>query len=508
GDGRNDAGHSGSKATDEGNCADRLPNKTARLFSRLSSPRSGQQGGGGGDGGGWAAGQKVWDPSPTSATTGYVTSSPAPDWRRLGLSSLGRTASFDEARQAVSKNGLNAEESAKPRRASAFVSHGSALPPVVTEVGRRVSALGPSTTQAPRQAPHYSDLLSAKTPSRSITSFNGHPGYSPPTLVGIRDPKIEGEGKGAVSRGDLKSPTDPPGDMPRWSNEPTPGGNSRLHGAAAAAGGGGGAGGTPGSRAACMFHLMPATAAYTAGQTLRSPRKTPTTTAAPSAQGGAGSSRRWSVLGQAQSGPADNTGSDEGGATLVPAWGAPGKEGNGDEDDEGARGSGNRPAATMVASVRGGGGGGNAGGGDARENVSSGRARGLIMAPPPLAGRLGSQPRRPSVVGPPDQDRGNAGANGYVAAWGATDEEDPAEEPTSRRGTGPADGGVAGRGMGARCAKALFGGGGGGGAGAGAGNVNEDGAPHKARGSGNRPAATMVASVRGGGGGGNAGGGD
>lgn len=118
----------------------------------------------------WQTPREEWNPK-VGPETGFVMSSPSPDWRRVGLESLGRTASFDEARVAALRQGLDAGNDGRPRRASAFVAHGSSLPPVVTEMGRRCSAV--ETCAAPIRVPHYSDLLSAKAPFRSVTAYSG-----------------------------------------------------------------------------------------------------------------------------------------------------------------------------------------------------------------------------------------------------------------------------------------------------------------------------------------------
>lgn len=136
----------------------RPPARAKRLFSgpRRESPA-------------WKTPREEWNPK-VGPETGFVASSPSPDWRKIGLESLGRTASLDEARAAALRQGLDAGNDGRPRRASAFVVHGSSLPPVVTEMGRRCSAV--ETRAAPIRVPHYSDLLSAKAPFRSVTAYS------------------------------------------------------------------------------------------------------------------------------------------------------------------------------------------------------------------------------------------------------------------------------------------------------------------------------------------------
>lgn len=130
----------------------------------------------------WQTTREEWNPK-VGPETGFVTSSPTPDWRKVGLESLGRTASFDEAREAALRQGLDAGNDGRPRRASAFVTHGSSLPPVVTEMGRRCSAV--ETRAAPIRVPHYSDLLSAKAPFRSVTAYGGGAERYRPTSAGF-----------------------------------------------------------------------------------------------------------------------------------------------------------------------------------------------------------------------------------------------------------------------------------------------------------------------------------
>ncbi len=434
----------------------RPPPKAARLFSRSTA-------GGGQQDGGWASRQLGWNSSQSPATTGYIVSSPAPDWRRVNLASMGRAASFDEARAAASKHGLNsgAPDSSKPRRASAFVSHGSALPPKMTEMNRRTSALDPGmrAAAAGRPMPHYSDLLSAKAPSRSLAAFNSYASHAPLVTLGNPDARIEEEESD-----------------PAFPTAPTSPGNSGTTGpatATTAAGAGGEAQGRRPptvSRAARMFHMMPATAAFAADLGSLHPGETPPL--ASSSRDEAGGSRRWSVLDPGPSGPGDKE------AAFVPAWGAPAEEGDGDEGrggggdaatDTSEAGSSRRGAATTGCSGSGNTAAGHAGGN--QQPSSRAPRRGSMMAPPAPTGRLAAQPRRwPAAADPSDHGRGGSSttANASAPAWGAPSEEEPAKDPAAAacQATGVADRGVAGRGGRAR---ALFGGGGGGGGAAGAG---------------------------------------
>ena len=117
----------------------------------------------------WQTAGTGWNPQ-LPLETGFLTRSPTPDWRQAGLSSVGRTASLEEAQAAARRQGLEVDNG-KPRRASAFFTHGSSLPPVVTEMRRRCSAL--ESRRAPIRAPHYSELLSAQAPLRSVTASAG-----------------------------------------------------------------------------------------------------------------------------------------------------------------------------------------------------------------------------------------------------------------------------------------------------------------------------------------------
>ena len=422
----------------------RPPTKAARLFSRSASGRGeGQQDGG------WASRRKVWNPLPSPATTGYVTSSPAPDWRRHGLESM-RTASFDEARLAASKHGLDGarqQDASTPRRASAFVSHGSALPPKVAEINRRTSALERSSTgAAPGRVPHYSDLLSARAPSRSLTAFNSFASHSPMVTLGNPDARIEEEGSDPAVPGDVGSAT----------------GNGSAPGAGGGAGHGGGNGAPAripptASRAAPMFHVMPATAPFISDLKPSSPHDN--AGAAP---------RRWSVLDSGSRGPSDN---EAGGTMFAPAWGesAPAEEGGAGGDGDAAAaatateksdGGSSRRAAVMDGPAV----GSNAMGGHAGGNQPSGRSprRGSMMAPPAPApaGRQAAQsrpwPAAAAAAAADPSDHGRAESNMLAPAWGAPSEEEPAKEP--KASAAPAGRGVAERGG---RAKALFGGGGG-----------------------------------------------
>lgn len=408
GDGRDRGSSSGSTAMEteshgatavaDASARSRPPTKASRVFTGPSAG-SNQQ-----DGGGWA--QRAWNSNQSpSIPTGIMTSSPSPDWRRHGLASIGRTASFDEARVAASKNGSGMkmeEASSKPRRASAFVAQASTLPPVVTEVGRRESALELRGMQPPPRST-YRELLSASGSSRSITAFNGRPGYSPSLALLNPDARIEEERDGEM---------------------------------AARGGGGGDASRSrppPVSRAAArMFHVMPAAAAFNAGLPPRSPSGTASSLGQ---QGGVGDRRRFSFLDKGSSGAAEK---DGGASTFVPAWGAPGEEGDGDWDGNGDDGAAAAAAAAAAS--------------EKNEAGNPRPPRRGSMAPLAPAGRMGAQPRRWPVSGSPDHDGGTAAGNAFVPAWGAS-EEKPTEEPTrssstSARGT-------------ARRAKALFGGGGG-----------------------------------------------
>eukprot|EP00752_Nemacystus_decipiens_P002273 g2154.t1 len=294
----------------------------------------------------WAERRGSWDPNHrlNHGTPGFVASAPVPEWRRLGLASMGRAASYDEAAAALRARGLHPQagegggndDPSKPRRSSAFVSHGSALPPVVTEMGRRDSAFEPRALApaAWRRVPHYSDLLSARAPSRAVTTVNGHPGYHAP-FAALRNTNTmveEGGGGGCTSlSGDAGSSAETPGSRPPW-NAPTPGGNATLRpglaagAAAAGAGRGGRVGGIPpptlASRAAArMFHVMPATAAFTAGLAAPSPGAEDP---GGDGDGDGDGARRLSVTSRVTS---EQAGKEVGSMVLVPAWGAPAEQG-------------------------------------------------------------------------------------------------------------------------------------------------------------------------------------
>ncbi|CAM9555812.1 unnamed protein product, partial [Scytosiphon promiscuus] len=386
-------------------------NKTSRLFALPSAP-SGQQ-----DAGRATQKRKAWDPNPPPAATGYVTSSPAPDWRRDGLASVGRAASYDEARAAASRNGLAAQDSSKPRRASAFVAQLSALPPVVTEMHRRDSAFEASAIPPVSSGTSYRDVLSAQAASRSVTAFNAQRRFSTSRMLRDPDTTIEEES------GDL-TPVGSPGKVPPWKSGlfPAP--------AASAAGGGGGV-----ARAARTYHIMPATAVFSAGLSARSLGAVPAVAAAAPAEhggGGGGGRRRWSVLDQASSGQAEK---DAGGLTrFVPAWGAPVDEGK-YEGEGAAEGLGVFHRRTPTEAAADGGSTGGSGDGDSVGDYQSTNPprRGSMMAPAARAGRLASPPSRWPAAGPSEHDRGmKATANAFVPAWGANTEEVPAEEPTAR----------------------------------------------------------------------------
>lgn len=414
-----ESGSRGATAVAGSSAHSRPAAKASRIFHGSSAGNNQQDGG-------WASRQRIWDPnqSSNSSSTGYVLASPAPDWRKEGLASLGRAASFDEMRLAANMNGLKAEEASKPRRASAFVVQASTLSPVVTEVGRRVSALVPDRKLAAGRTAHYHELLAASASSRSTTAFNGHPGYSPSVALLNPDARIEEERGGKM---------------------------------AAIGEGGAGAGEAPSSRpptisraAAGMFHVMPATAAYIRGLPPLSPSE-----AASMGQGGAGDRRRFSLLEQGSTGAAEK---DRAGKTFVSAWGAPAEEGDGDGDGGATAAAENtNEASSQRAGTMTGVGGGKADGGSAEGSQPPGRRGSMTSLAP--AGRLGAQPRRWPVAGSADHDRETTAGNESVPAWGAASEEKPGEAPAR-----PSS--FAARGA-ARSAKALFGGGGGAGAGAG-----------------------------------------
>ncbi|CAN0213685.1 unnamed protein product, partial [Laminaria digitata] len=314
---------------------------------------------------------------------GYLVSSPAPDWRRSGLSSLGRAASYDEAREAAGRNGLEAADPAKPRRASAFVNHASTLPPVLTEMGRRDSAVEQRHAAAPaagRHVPHYSDLLSAKTPSRSVTAFARGNSWSLPFAFGR-----------------------PPIDTKAGSQE------EEGTGSGSGSGAGGEGRGESGRQAAPMFHVMPATAAY--GTDLAAPRprdENPSATASLSEKfgwngplraaeeaRGRGGGRRWSVMEQSSSSatapspPLEQEGASS--SMFVAAWGATPEEedGNGDAAREQAdmaddSTTGNRPSTAMHEGDGGGSGGGGGGRGEHAPfgRTPSRRGQMIWQAPP------------------------------------------------------------------------------------------------------------------------------
>ncbi|CAM9498490.1 unnamed protein product, partial [Ectocarpus fasciculatus] len=439
---------SSSVAADAASAQARTPNKASSLFSgpaaAAAAAGSAQQ-----QDGERATRRKVWNPHQSPPSTGYVTSSPAVDWRRDGVASLGRAASFDEARMAARKSGMQGEDSSKPRRASAFVTHGSALPPRVIEMQRRDSAFETRPVPAgARRVPHYSDLLSANASSRSVTAFNGRPGYSPSIKLTHPDAVIEEEATaGAAAAGE------------------------REDGAGAGAPSGGGRPPMPGSGAAArMFHVMPATAvfagdlpSYSRGE---SPSKGTAAAAAAAAAssaaqagGGGGGGRRWSVLD-----PAGAAAKEGGGAaaTFVAAWGAPVDEGTGDEDDapEAAttsavedRGMGSRRAESGVGNV-----------GEYQAPNRHPR-RGSMMAPAAPTGRPRPRPWPAAAAAAPPNHQSQAAAaaaaaaaSAFVPAWGAPANEGPGQEPTGRSAE---SGVVAGRRDGRR-AGGIFGGGDGG----------------------------------------------
>eukprot|EP00903_Cladosiphon_okamuranus_P005435 g5421.t1 len=406
-----DSGSRGATAVAGASAHSQPAPKASRVFPGPSAGNNQEDGG-------WASRQRIWDPnhSSNSSSTGYMMASPSPDWRKQGLASLGRAASFDEMRAAANKNGLKAEETSQPRRASAFVVQASALSPVVTQLGRRVSALVPGRTPAAGRTAHYHDLLGASASSRSMTAFNGHPGYSPSMALLNPDARIEEESGGEMAASGGRAGEAPSSRPPTMSR--------------AAAG---------------MFHVMPATAAYSTGLPPLSPCKT-----ASIGQGGVGDRRRYSFRDQGSPGVPEADGAS---TTLVPAWGAPAEgdmDGGATAVAENASEAGN-PRAVSMTGV----GGGNASDGSDEGYQRTGR-RGS-MAPPAPAGRLGAQPRRWPVAESADHDRGTTAENDAVPAWGSASEEKPGEAPAN-----PSS--FVARGA-ARRAKALFGGGRGAGAG-------------------------------------------
>ncbi|CAM9569165.1 unnamed protein product, partial [Ectocarpus sp. 8 AP-2014] len=443
-----------SVATDGASAQARTPNKTASLFSEPAAAAAATAAGNAQQQDGErATRRKVWNPhqSPPSSTTGYVTSSPAMNWRVDGVATLGRTASFDEARMAARKSGMQSEDSSKPRRASAFLTHGSALPPRVVEMNRRDSAYETRTVPAGAgRAPHYSDLLSANASSRSVTAFNGRPGYSPSLTLAHPDAVIEEEAAAEAAAA-----------------------GQREDGAEAGAPSGGGRPPMPGSRAAArMFHVMPATAVFAGDLPSYSRGETPfkATTAAAAASsaaqaGGLGGGRRWSVVDPA--GPAAKEG---GGAavTLVAAWGAPVDDGTEDKDDAAEAGTTSAVEDRGMGSRRAGSGVGNVG-----EYQAPNRhpRRGSMMTPAAPAGRPRPRPWPAAAAAPPNHQSqaaaaaAAAAASAFVPAWGAPANDGPGQEPTGRS----AESGVAGRRDGRR-AGGIFGGGGGGALGGESGN--------------------------------------
>ncbi|CAM9945212.1 unnamed protein product, partial [Ectocarpus sp. 13 AM-2016] len=443
-------------AADGASAQGRTPNKTSTLFSGPAAAAAAAAGNAQQQDGERATRRKVWNPhqSPPSSTTGYVTSSPAMNWRRDGVATLGRAASFDEARMAARKSGMQSEDSSKPRRASAFVAHGSALPPRMIEMHRRDSAYETRTVPAGAgRVPHYSDLLSANASSRSVTAFNGRSGYSPSLTLAHPEAVIEEEAAaGAAAAG------------------------QREDGAGARTPSGGGRPPMPGSRAAArMFHVMPATAvfagnlpSYSRGET-PSKATTAATTASSAAQaGGGGGGRRWSVLDPA--GPAAKEGGGAA-ATLVAAWGAPVDEGTDEGDDAAEARTTSAVEDRGMGSRREGSGVGNVG---EYQTPNRHPRRGSMMAPAAPAGRPRPRPW-PAAAAAPANHQGQAAAtaaaaaaaaaSAFVPAWGAPANDGSGQEPTGRS----AESGAAGR-RGGRRAGGIFGGGDGGELGAESGN--------------------------------------
>lgn len=384
----------------------------SRPATKASRVGVGSSAGSGQQDSGWASRKMVWN-SPNS--TGYVTASPAMDFRR-SLASLGRAASFDEMRAAENRNGLKSEDASQSRRASAFMARASALPPKLTEIARRDSAFVARGRPAARRTAHYSDLLAASAPSRSFTEFNGRPGYSPSVALLNSDARIEEEVGGdddmaAGGRADAPPPTS-------------------------------------GSRP--VFHVMPATATFNTGLPPRSPTEMPST-----GQGRPGD-RRYSFLDQGSSSSRPAAAENDGaGATFAPAWGAPAEEGDGDGIGGAAVTQTSEADNPQAAGTMAGAGDGDVAG-TAAGNQPPRRPprRGSMVPPAPAAGRLGAPPRHWSVAGSSsDHDRGTSAEKAFAPAWGAASEEKPAEE---RAGPSAAEG----RGTGRRV-KALFGGGGG-----------------------------------------------
>lgn len=231
---------------------------TKRHFSRQAKEGGGEVG----------SEERVWNPALTPETAGYVTSAPAPDWRKFGLASVGRVASFNEAKMATRKN-FDVVGDTKPRRASAFINHGSTLPPFVSEVGRRGSAFEPRLTQTNRHVPHYSELLSANKPFRSLNSFGCGPTQALPTRQPLVTPDTRTEEKEElVSHHKLSSNTAPGGIPTQWNAPPPSKWLSSREAAAAATEE------SPeirlsessltSSRSNRFFHVMPATTVYAA----------------------------------------------------------------------------------------------------------------------------------------------------------------------------------------------------------------------------------------------------
>lgn len=211
---------------------------------------------------------QAWGPGPEgrsgSDQVGYLTKTLAPDWRKSGLESLGRAMSFDEALQAVGRDVLEPPQDGKPRRGSAFCVQAGIHPPVVTEVNRRDSALEPRPTPSRPPISHYSELLSAGQPFRSITAAHGgipvH-GQARPRLGA----DVEGEESLAkCSRGPFghrrSRPGGGPADAPTRNDWGTRSGfaDQPMRDASAAP-----------SRASRLFHVMPAETPFTSG--LRAP---------------------------------------------------------------------------------------------------------------------------------------------------------------------------------------------------------------------------------------------
>ena len=449
-----------SAATESGQS--RPSGMTKMLFSGAGRGRQG--GAWGTDGYSWSQDKdqnltqsqnKGQDLDQNPGAAGYLVSSPAPDWRKTGLSSFGRAASYDEAREAAGKNGLDTSDSSKPRRASAFVTHGSALTPVVTEMGRRDSAVEHRAVAPPtsRHVPHYSDLLSAKNPSRSLTAFTrSNPrvpfAFGRPPIdakAGSQEEGGAGSGPGSETGG---------GRMGESSRHSAPSGGGRTalwkksppeewrssdessQGATRAPDG------RPAGRAARMFHVMPATAAYGTDLAVpRPPDEKPSATASPS--------ERFGWIGSPRASEAQGRGGWER-QKEVEQGASKGREGSSQPSSPSVRTTEAKPASPedeldqqqqqqQQAAA-------------SQEGKDGGR-RWSVMEPSPAPAMTSSPPR--------DQE---GASSVFVAAWGATPEED-GNGDAARQEADVADDSTTGN----QQSTSLFGGGGGGDGGGGGG---------------------------------------